>query len=276
MADKPLIALPRGEYDARSLVLADQETNWEWPDISPESNNDLQPTGGAPTYQAVGGVGTPWSDTLPAVRMDNSPVNDQWGANVNLGQVGNAFTIFAVAEATDLVGSGMAFWGSGDGTEIGGGGPFGIYLFIKQDGTAGLVIGAPFVTLLQSAPGLVSAGDRFIITARRIDFPQNVGNTSGPCILRVNGVEVSSSSASGWNVLNPVRRIHWCNLQATFGFPGVIEGDDGLYAHLLAYASAASDEEILQMEAFLQEVWFDPIPVWAPSNVPAGSVWTPS
>jgi len=275
MADKPIIALPRGEFDARSLALADQEQLNGWPDVS-TFNTDLQPAGGAPIYQAVGGVGTPWSDTLPAVRMDNQPANDRFGANANIGQVGNAFTLFAVAQATDVAGSGMAFWGSLDGTEIAGGGPFGIYLFITKLGEAGLVIGAPFVTYLRSAPGLVSAGDRFIITARRIDFPQNVGNTSGPCILRVNGVEVSSSSGSGWNVLTPGRRIGRCNLQSTLSFPGEIEGDDGLYAHLLSYGSAASDEEILQMEAFLQEVWFEPIPVWAPSNVPAGSVWTPS
>ena len=275
MADKPIIALPRGEYDARSLALADQEQLNGWPDVSGFGQN-LQPTGGAPIYQAVGGVGTPWSDTLPAVRMDQTPANDQFGNNVNLGQIGNAFTIFAVAEATNIAGSGMPFWGSGDGTEIAGGGPFGIYLFITQLGEAGLVIGAPFVTYLRSAPGLVSAGDRFIITARRFDTPQNPPNTSGPCTLRVNGVEVSSSSGSGWNLLNPVRRISWCNLQSTLGFPGEILGDDGLYAHLLTYATAASDEEILQMEAFLQEVWFEPIPVWTPSNVPAGSVWTPS
>ncbi len=272
MADKPIIALPRGEYDARSLVLADQEQLNGWPDVS-GSNNDLSPTGGAPIYQAVGGVGTPWSDTLPAVRMDQTPANDQFGGNANLGQVGNAFTLFAVAEATDLVGSGMAFWGSLDGTVIPTG-PLGIYLFIKQDGAVGLVIGAPFVTLLQSAAGLVSEGDRVIITARRFDTPQNPPNTSGPCILRVNGVEVSSSSASGWNNLTPSRRVGVCNLQSTLGFPGLIEGDDGLYAHLIAYGSAASDEEILQMEAFLNEVWF-PGP-WVPSNEPAGSVWTPS
>ncbi len=274
MADKPIIALPRGEYDARSLVLADQEQLVGWPDVAPGGGNDLSPTGGAPLYQAVGGVGTPWSDTLPAVRMDQTPANDQFGGNANLGQVGNAFTLFVVAEATDIAGSGMAFWGSLDGTEIAGGGPLGIYLFIKQDGAVGLVIGAPFVTLLQSAAGLVSAGDRVIITARRIDTPQNPGSTSGPAILRVNGVEVSSSSLSGWNNSNPSRRIHVCNLQATSGFPGLIEGDDGLYAHQLAYGSAASDEEILQMEAFLQEVWFPG--AWVPSNEPAGSVWTPS
>ncbi len=272
MADKPIIALPRGEYDARSLVLADQEIGWEWDDIS-GATTPLQPTGGNATYQAVGGVGTPWSDALPAVRMDNQPANDQWGANANLGQVGNAFTLFVVAEATDLVGSGMAFWGSLDGTVIPTG-PLGIYLYIKQDGAVGLVIGAPFVTLLQSAPGLVSAGDRVIITARRIDTPQNPGNTSGPAVLRVNGVEVSSSSLSGWNNSNPSRRVGVCNLQSNLGFPGLIEGDDGLYAHLIAYGSAASDQEILDMEAFLQEVWF-PGP-WVPSNEPAGSVWTPT
>ena len=268
MADKPLIAAPRGEWDARSLVLADQATGWEWPDISPETNNDLQVAGGNATYQAVGGVGTPWSDTLPAVKMDNQPVNDQWGAMGNFGGAGSAFTIFAVAEATDLAGSGMAFWGSLDGEETPGG-PRGIYLYIQQDGTVGLVIGAPSVTLLLSAPGLVSAGDRVILTARRIA-------TQGPAILRVNGVEVSSSVNSGLVTFWFTKRLHVCNLQSTSGFPGLIEGDDGLYAHLLEYGSAASDEEILQMEAFLQEVWFDPIPVWVPSNVPAGSVWTPS
>ncbi len=273
MADKPIIALPRGEYDARSLALADQEILNGWPDVSGFGQN-LQPAGGAPIYQAVGGVGTPWSDTLPAVRMDQTPANDQFGSNANLGQVGNAFTIFAVAEATDVAGSGMPFWGSGDGTEIAGGGPFGIYLFITPLGEAGLVIGAPFVTYLRSAPGLVSAGDRFIITARRIDTPQNPGSTSGPCILRVNGVEVSSSSGSGWNVLTPARRISWCNLQSTLSFPGEILGDDGLYAHLLEYGSAASDGEILQMEAFLREIWIGG--PWVPSNVPETSVWTPS
>ncbi len=275
MADKPIIALPRGEWDARTLVLADQEDNWEWPDVSPFGTADLQVFGGtAGSYQAVGGVGTPWSDTLPAVRMVDQPTNASFGLTVAPGVVGNAFTFFAVAEATDLV-NGMAFWGSSDGEEIPGG-PRGIYLFITDLGEVGLIIGVPFLTYLRSAPGLVSPGDRVIITARRFDTPQNPPNTSGPCVLRVNGVEVSSSSGSGFVNFWFTPQMGRCNLQSTLGFPGDILGRDGLYAHLLQYASAASDEEILQMEAFLQEVWFDPIPVWTPSNVPTGSVWTPS
>jgi hypothetical protein len=255
MADKPIISTPRGEWDARSLVLADQEILNGWPDIS-GANNDMTPTGGAPTYQAVGGVGTPWSDTLPAVRMDDSPANDQFGGVGNFGGAGSAFTLFAVAEATDLLQSGMAFWGSLDGTVIPTG-PLGIYLFIGTDGAVGLVIGAINVTLLLSQPGLVGEGDRVIITARRIA-------TQGPALLRVNGVEVSSSSNSGLVGSWPSKRMHRCNLQSNFGFPGDIEGADGLYAHLIEYGSAASDEEILQMEAFLEEVWF-PGP-WVPSG----------
>ena len=265
MADKPVIANPRGEWDARSLVLADQAQVSVWPDLS-VANNDMNVTGGFAAYQAVGGAGTPWSDTLPAVRMDNSPANDQFGGVGNFGGAGSAFTIFAVAEATDIAGSGMAFWGSLDGTETPTG-PFGIYLFIGTDGAVGLVIGAVSVTLLLSAPGLVSAGDRVILTARRIA-------TQGAAILRVNGVEVSMSTNSGTATNWFSKRMHSCNLQSNFGFPGFIEGDDGLYAHLLEYGSAASDEEILQMEAFLREVWFPGS--WVPSNEPAGSVWTPS
>ncbi|MCK5650204.1 MAG: hypothetical protein KAJ42_02455, partial [Gemmatimonadetes bacterium] len=117
MATKPIIANPRGEYDARSLVLPDQAQVVTWPDVSLAANNDLAAAGGFAAYQAIGGVGTPWSDTLPAVRLDDVPGPiDVFSFPFGFGGSGTPITLFAVAEATQLDpaggGGGMAFWGT--------------------------------------------------------------------------------------------------------------------------------------------------------------------
>ena len=266
MATKPIIANPRGEYDARSLVLADQAQVNPWPDVSPAANNDLASAGGFAAYQAVGGVGTPWSDTLPAVRMDAVPGPiDVFSFPIAFGGSGTAITLFVVAEATDLAGSGMAFWGTTDGINP----PVGVYLFIAPDGSVWFSLGADGGTSgsnTRTGPGVVSPGDRVIITARRLDTPQMVGVSSGPTIIRVNGIEVASDLSSGWVDFwfNP--RMHRCNMPSTGIFPGSVDGDDGLYAHLLAYQEAASDTQIDQMEAFLAEVW----------GVQFGTIWIPN
>jgi len=267
MATKPIIATPRGEWDARSLALADQAQVNPWPDVSPAAN-DLGVGSGFAAYQAAGGVGTPWSDTLPAVRMDAvpGPIDSFTLPGPNFGGSGSPFTLFAVAEATDLLQSGMAFWGSTDGINP----PVGIYLFIAQDGHVGLILGRNGATTgsyTRSAPGVVSEGDRVIISARREEFPQSAGVSAGPTILRVNGEEVATSLSSGWVDFWFSERMHRANLPSTGGFPGPIDGHDGLYAHLLQFGSSASDEEILQMEAFLSEVWgFNFLSTWFPSG----------
>lgn len=279
MATKPTIASPRGEYDARSLVLGDLAQVSPWPDVSGFGNN-LIASGGFAAYQAAGGAGTPWSATLPAVRMDNVPGPIDVFNLTGFGTSGTAITLFVVAEATQLspsgVGGGMAFWGTADGINP----PVGVYLFIAPDGAVWFSLGRDGGSTgsnTRSAPGVVSPGERVIITARRLDTPQMVGVSSGPTIIRVNGVQVASDLSSGWVDFWFTPKMHRCNVPSGGIFPGSVDGEDGLYAHLLAYQSAASDEEILQMEAFLAEVWGFTFPtIWVPSNVPGTTVWTPS
>lgn len=273
MATKPIIAVPRGEYDARTLVLADQAQVVTWPDVSPGGSNDLGAAGGFAAYQAVGGIGTPWSDTLPAVRMDDTPGPiDVFSMSANIGIAGSPMTLFAVAEATQLSptggGGGMAFWGTTDGINP----PVGVYLFIAPDGSVWFSLGRNGGTTgsnTRSVPGVVSPGDRVIITARREEFPQNPGVNAGPTTLRVNGVEVASDLGSGWVDFWFSPRMHRCNLPTTGIYPGSVDGEDGLYAHLLAFGSAASDAEIIQMEDWLAEVWgFNFGTIWIPEPLP--------
>jgi hypothetical protein len=278
-ATKPTIASPRGEYDARSLVLGDLAIVNTWPDVSPLGTNDLTLNQGEPRYQAVAGAGTPWSATLPAVRMDDSGPSKVNMNFVPFGTSGTPMTMFVVAEATRLLpttgGGGMAFWGSSDAINP----PVGVYLFIAPDGSVGFITGqngAVSGVSISSPAGLVSPGDRVIITARREEFPQSFEVNSGPMILRVNGVQVDSAPISGWTDFWFGPFFHRCALPTTGGFPGSVDGEDGLVAHALAFQSAASDEEILQMEAWLSEIWgFDFLSKWLPegTQVPVATAW---
>jgi hypothetical protein len=70
--------------------------------------------------------------------------------------------------------------------------------------------------------------------------------------------------------------MHQCNLPSTGGFPGQVLGNDGLYAHLLAFGSAASDQEVLEMEAWLSEIWdFNFLSKWFPegTQLPVATSW---
>lgn len=269
MATKPIIATPRGEYDARALVQGDLSIVSTWPDVSPFGTNALSLSQGEPRYQAVGGAGTPWSATLPAVRVDDSgPSLVNWSFPTVFGTVGFPCTLFVVCQATDIAQSGMAFWGTTDGINP----VVGVYLFIAPDGSVWFIMGANggvSGTRIISEAGLVSPGDRLIITARRAGTPQSPGVSSGPMILRVNGVEVASSLGSAWTDFWFSPRMHRANLPSTGGFPGSIDGHDGLYAHLLAFGSEASDAEIVQMEEWLAEIWgFNFGTTWIPEPLP--------
>jgi hypothetical protein len=280
MADRPNIATPRGEYDARSLVLADLAVVSPWPDLSP-AGNDLIQGQGASKYQQIaslGGAGTPWSLTLPAVRVDDDEAStDTFDITANFGVSGTPFTMFVVGQATRLDGpfGGMAFWGTADGINP----VVGIYLFISAAGEIWFICGANggvSGTRLVSAAGLIAPGDRFIITARREEFPTSFGVSAGPMIIRLNGEQVAFRGSSAWTDFWFSPKMHQVNLPSTGGFPGPVVGNDGLYAHLLVFGSEASDQEILEMEAWLHEIWgFDFLGKWFPegTQLPVATTW---
>jgi hypothetical protein len=281
MATKPIIANPRCEYDARSLVLADLATVVTWPDVSPFGTNDLSQGQGAAKYQQIaslGGAGTPWSLTLPAVRIeDDEPSLDNFSFPTPFGSVGTPITLFVVGEASRLDGTfgGMAFWGTSDGINP----PVGVYLFISAAGEIWFIMGANgalSASRVVSAAGLIKPGDRFIITARREEFPSSFEVSAGPMIIRLNGEQVGFRGSSAWTDFWFSPRMHQCNLPSTGGFPGTVVGNDGLYAHLLGFQTDASDEEIIQMEAWLSEIWdFDFQSKWFPegTQLPVATTW---
>jgi hypothetical protein len=228
---KPEIAGLEVEFDAREIVgLSDLESIVTWPDSSGNANDAT--ASGTPTYEATGWV----ENALPDVLMDKVAGNDFFAFDGS-GFIGTEFCWFFVVEATSLAASVVITGGSNVGNlqciEIAILSSGGI-LFSKNVSETGADVAT-------TATGLVSEGDRVIITCRHT-------NAEG-MIIRLNGTQVGVA-AGGVNDLN--------------GWPDPFIGNiisvafstEARLAWLSGYTSDVSDADILLMEEFLDSVWF--------------------
>lgn len=244
MADKPIIANPQFEYDSRTLELADQAQVTTWVDSRPGGGTDATTGQGYVKYGATGGADQ-WSFDVPGVIFDQTPQADtlSFAPSMILGDI----TFFAVLKLTDLT-NGAAIIGTSDTITP----PTGLYLLVYPDGSVHFIIGHNGVVAardLGTATGLVSTGDRILISAR-LDVP------AGGMIIRVNGTERARyDGVELGNVWWFGPKIRQCNLPSTGGFPGHILGEDQNMPWISGYTSAASNAEIGEMERYLGEVF---------------------
>ncbi len=249
MPTKPVISNPRMEYDSRAITgVADLATVTTWSDTSGQGNDA---TGlGTPQYLKTG-----WDPTTPAVRLLSADI-DRFSF-LGTGFVSTNLTLFAVVRATSLTG-GLAIIGNDSAVSPP---PRTLSLYINSDGSVAFGFGAA-IWNVKTAAGIVTIGNDFIITAR---FSTTLGK-----LLRVNRVQRAVDAAQTSPLVE--------NLTARLGFAadpeeaGFVEGADRLYGWISGYSSAASDQQILDMEAFLADA-FKVETVWASCAPSPGTVW---
>ncbi len=260
MAAKPNIANPQIEYDVRVLTLNDGDTVLTWPDSSGQGNDATRSGLTTPEFVDDG-----WTLGISAVRLTDGE-NFEFLEPQGTVFTNTEFTFFVVFQATDLL-DGLALVGS----KVEETPPRGINIAVDIDGT--IFFNKNFIPRnVESAPGTIVAGTRYIVSARKVD--------ATGMILRVNGVEVGSNgdAESRTSIIGYTQpRIGQTrNIVA----PGGEYGLDKLIGWVGGYSSAASDAEILAMEAFLAEVFSINLGVppteWIPSNVPASTTWVPT
>jgi hypothetical protein len=236
---KPDIANPEIEFDVRSILgLNDGDTVLIWPDTSGQGNDANAQAGLDPSFVVDG-----WTLGLPAVRMQDSPgdENENFQFSGEPEFVGTEVTFFLVFRVPDLS-EGAAILGSSNGAT-----PPRIWdLSVDSDGTI-FFNHQELPRLIESAPGTIVEDEMYIAVGR-------MSNTLG-MILRVNGVEVgrNESATAKQNILSyPNARIG----QSRDLRVGDTEyGKDRLIVWASGYSSAASDDEIGEMESFLAGVF---------------------
>ena len=258
MATKPTIASPAFEWINSTPQVADGAQIDPWVDTKPGGGLNATAGQGVVRMGLIGGANQ-WSDEENGIIFDDldGPVDTMAFATPGT-MLDSDITIFAVVETTDMS-AGCCILGTSDGINP----PTGIYLVIYPDGSIHFIIGKNGALAARdigggSAPGLFVDGTRAIVTAR-LDVP------SGGATLRVNRVEVASFS--GIDLGSPFwfsPKIGQANLpdQASPFFPGAVVGKLRNMPWIAAYASAASDGEIAQMEGFLFEKFIREITVW--------------
>ncbi len=243
-APKPVIVGSEIEYDVRVLVLNDGDTVDPWPDSSGQGNDAIADND--PSFVEDG-----WAPGINAVRMQDVPGDEQERFTFDGAPfVGTEVTFFLVFRVDDLS-DGAAILGSSNGAT-----PPRIWdLSVDSDGTI-FFNHQEIPRLINSAPGTIEEGQRYIVTGR-------MSNTLG-MVLRVNGIEV------GRNETNTAK----VNIA---DYPGasigqsrdLIIGDtefgkDRFITWVGGYSSAASDQQIEQMESFLSALF----------ELPFGTQWT--
>lgn len=259
MATKPDIQDLEIEYDVRDLDLNDGETVLIWPDASGKGNDAIRAGTTTPNFVKDG-----WSDGVDAVRLQDQNQNFQERfifSGFPEWQNTEA-TFFIVFEATDLT-DGVALLGSKSGVSP----PNKLHtISVDIDGT--IFYNKEFSPrLIDSAPGVIEQGGRYIVTGR-MSFVTGM-------ILRVNGVEVGAinnadarQGIGSWpdSSIGQTR-----NIVA----PGGEYGLDKLIVWLSGYTFAASDAEILAMESFLGGIFFIAAPTdWVPCVPDPATAWS--
>jgi hypothetical protein len=282
--ERPIIANEEIELDARQLALNDGDPVVTWPDTSGNGNDavDAPPPAEQPTFRLSRfGIGFPSVEFLD-VGLGPPSREEAMDYDAQVAYRGSELTIFIVAQVIDISeGAGLV------GTRTGATPPREIDVSIFSTGEIFFGFGTEtiptnVVTNIITAPGTVKAGDKFVITVR------STGGSAGVdpegMLIRLNGQQVASDPGF---VIPPIIVVGPGGVQQgsigrsqntgspELGLPGgTIWGVDRLISYINGYSQAVSDAEILQMEAYLTEVYLGVFP-WAPSNVPLGSTWEP-
>jgi hypothetical protein len=250
MPSKPTIANLEWEFDARTLTLSDGDTVVTWEDQSGQGNDA---TGvGTPHYEALG-----WRGDLPAVRLTELPSVERFDLD-GTGFVGTDMTFFAVVDAIDISGH-LAIIGSPTSATP----PRRANLWIRSNGS--VIFTFQFDPHdVQSAVGIVSSGDQILITARH--------SSSSGKIIRVNRIQVGASPSRTQDLVEYAGASLGVIKDDIVGGAGTQYGVDKRFAWISGYHTAASDQEILDMEAYLYSIFFKT--AWASCAPDPGTVWT--
>ncbi len=245
-APKPAIINGEIEFDVRVLAplgLNDGDTVVTWPDASGQGNDAVRDGVTTPEFVKDG-----WGFGVDAVRLLDGEFFNFSGEPEF---VGTEATFFLVFQATDLS-LGCAVMGS----EFGSSPPPRLYnLHVDIDGT--IFFNKEFTPrLVNSAPGVIEEGGRYIVTGRM--------SILEGMIIRVNGIEVASNDSN--DAKSPTLSWPGAGIGRTrdITFPGGEFGLDKLIVWISGHSLAASDAQILQMESFLSNLF----------DVPFGTEWT--
>ncbi len=260
MAKKPTISGLEFEFNALEINQVDGSDVVQWDDLSGQSHHAIGAGDlGLPVYEETG------FNNLAAVRLEgDNRYFEIWPSGAgNNPFIGTDLTYFAVIEATDIS-DGIGIIGSSASSTP----PRVAEIFIESDGTivAGFQWGPGSGGDVESSPGEISDGDQLIITFRH-------AGVSGGKLLRVNSVELDESLPSTSHLVTSTN-------DGTIGkvksdnYPGVgtSYGRDRRFAWLSGYTSAATLEQILEMEAYLRELFFST--AWASCAPDPGTVWS--
>lgn len=279
MATKPTISNPEIELDARTLVLADGAPVATWPDQSGQGNDGVTLTADRrPSYQPD--LWVPLSG-IPSVQFldTGSPPDADESLGYDSTVWGNTeLTLFIVGRIIDLS-EGGAFIG----VTSGGTPPREMDVSVFPDGTLFFGFGTETIptaiqTNIISAPGVVKEGELLLITCRHTNGAAGVDPEG--MLIRLNGKQVASVPSFVTDVV-ALPGPGAIGISPNTGSPelglpgGTIFGRNRLIAWIGGYSVAATDQEILDMEAFLAETFLVNVGSWTPSNVAPATGWTP-
>ncbi len=264
--EKPIIANPEIEYDARRLSSShvDGGPVVLWPDSSPNGTNDAVPD---PFPHDPAFRPDRWAPGIPSVEFLDlgtstfPPDNEETMEFDGSVWQNNEITLFIVAQIIDISAGGALV-----GSRTGGTPPRECDVCVFPDGEVFWGFGTETIptaiqTNIASAPGTVKAGDKVIITCRHTQGAAGVSPEG--MLIRVNGVQVASdpSFVTSPVFFNPGTLGRSQNTGSPeIGLPGgTIWGADKLIAWIGGYTIAATNAQIVEMEAYLNEL-FDVIP----------------
>ena len=288
-APKPTgIARPIVEFDVRFLrsdgmEYADGDSIEEddggvgWQDLAilndPQGRTDAGLTG----FGGAGGnilfVKNGWNEErfIDAVRFVGDPINDpadpqgsflRWpGGGLqpeNSNWPGNEYSYIGVMRCTDISQYACLFGGTSGIIPVNGN-PKKTAVWVQPDGSVAMhntdeesfgAVQPGSIFSLESAPGIVKAGDSVIIT---VTASALFGPTQGKT-LRVNGVEVARN-VNATRVLNemssPSLGQGFPQQDGSPGDPGSIGGLDKLIVYFAAFGTLLTQQQIEEYEAFL-------------------------
>ena len=205
------------------------------------------------------------------------PENSNW--------IGNEYTYIGVMRCTDIS-EFCCLFGKTSGVTPVVGNPIGTGVWVQPDGsvavhhvdeeTGGGGVQPGSIFSLESAPGLVKAGDSIILTVTHSSLFATQGK-----ILRLNGKVIASNPNAIRNLSQmsaPALGSHFGQQAASPGNPGVVCGLDKLIVYFAAFGTLLTPQQIDEYEQFLALTFQISIgTAWAfqPPPVPDETPWFP-
>jgi hypothetical protein len=240
MATKPIIAGAELEWDVRSITALnpiDHSTVATWPDTSGAAN----PGSGFDNTRRVELEG--WNGTRPSVHYEDALQDNHNTQHVQVPFTNSLWTVFVVVEPIDISNH-LGIYGSDSGASPNN---RTIHLFALSDGSLVLHRSNETPYMIQTAPGTIVEGTKYIITA------QYAGGVIGTK-LRLNGVQVG--------ILNTGIGLQSQLDYSSPGFGVIFDQSTGgvgrifgmkRFAWASGYSSAPSDATMLDFEKFLAD-----------------------